>query len=300
MTNITRDFPTDGQTTTEPPKRNIWQRMLAVFGYRGAKVTLRESLEEVIEEHQDGTHSITQEEQLMLINILHFGESRVEDVMVPRADIVAVDADDELEELIKIFCDAGHSRLPVYRETLDDPMGMYHIKDLLPLVLDEMADKDTEASALAKVRRDVLFVPPSMSALDLFLKMQATRSHMALVIDEYGGTDGLVTIEDLVEEIVGEIEDEHDEEDGPLIERLSDKSWMVDARAEIDDLEKETGLSLMAGGDDEDIDTVGGLIVVTIDRVPQRGELISHRAGCEFEIVDADPRKVKRIRMTLK
>ncbi|TNE59374.1 MAG: HlyC/CorC family transporter [Alphaproteobacteria bacterium] len=300
MANISRDFPDGDPSDSEGSRQSIWQKVITHFGRTGNPTSLRESLEEVIEEHQESAKGITEQEQAMLMNILHFGESRVEDVMVPRADIVAVEAGDTLQDLIKNFSDAGHSRVPVFRETLDDPVGMYHIKDLLPLVLEDFADPDQEVKALARCRREVLFVPPSMSSLDLFLKMQATRSHMALVIDEYGGTDGLVTIEDLVEEIVGEIEDEHDAEEGRLIERINDNLLLVDARAEIADLEKELGLKLLDEEEEEDIDTVGGLIVLEVDRVPQRGELITHPTGIEFEIVDADPRRVKRIRIRIR
>jgi len=301
MANQTRD-PSDEDVPLADvaASRGIGRRLFGFLGRRNTDPTLRQSLEEVIEEHQERSTSITEEEQLMLLNILHFGEARVEDVMVPRADIVAVDQDEPLEDLIKVFCDAGHSRLPVFRETLDDPLGMYHIKDLLPLILDEMADKKSQANALAKRRRPVLFVPPSMPALDLFLKMQTTRTHMALVIDEYGGTDGLVTIEDLVEEIVGEIEDEHDNEEGPLIDKLGENTFLVDARAPIEDLEELVGAKLILDQEDEDLETVGGLIFSTIDRVPERGELISHPAGLEFEILDADPRKVKKLRVQIK
>lgn len=306
MANQTRDPSDDSAPDADAApggpasSRGFGRWLFGFFGRRNADATLRQSLEEVIEEHQERSTSITEQEQLMLLNILHFGEARVEDVMVPRADIVSVEQDEPLEELIKVFCDAGHSRLPVYRETLDDPLGMYHIKDLLPLILDEMADKKAQANALAKRRRPVLFVPPSMPALDLFLKMQTTRTHMALVIDEYGGTDGLVTIEDLVEEIVGEIEDEHDSEEGPLIEKLGEGSYLVDARAPIEDLERLVGIKLILDQEDEDLETVGGLIVTTIDRVPERGELITHPAGLEFEVLDADPRKVKKLRVQIK
>jgi CBS domain containing-hemolysin-like protein len=277
MTNATRNSAHEdvqsasASQAASTSSRGFFPRVLGFLGRRQVDPSLRESLEEVIEEHQERSTSITEEEQLMLLNILHFGEARVEDVMVPRADIVAVEQDELLEDLIKVFCEAGHSRLP-----------------------------KAQANAISKLRRPVLFVPPSMPALDLFLKMQTTRTHMALVIDEYGGTDGLVTIEDLVEEIVGEIEDEHDNEEGPLIEKQGAGMFLVDARALIEELEELVGVKLIFDEEDEDLDTVGGLIFTMIDRVPERGELITHPRGLEFEVLDADPRRVKKVRIRIK
>lgn len=326
MTHLTTDTDLpkpDKPASARPGGLLSWLRK--VFSVDAQNATLRESLIDVLDEHieaREATDHLTEQQRAMLLNILSFGSLRIEDVMVPRADIVAVDHDEPLEELLQVLAEAGHSRIPVYRETLDDPIGMYHIKDLLPLVLEEMAQSPGTGSkqaatslksqgrpsqgnvvhiarSLAKQRREVLFVPPSMAVLDLFLKMQATRIHMALVIDEYGGTDGLVTIEDLVEEIVGEIEDEHDTEEGPLLSKVSDGNYLADARVLVEDLVEIFGPLLPGDDDDEDIETLGGLIFDHIGRVPQRGELIEHPSGLEFEIADADPRRIKKVRIKI-
>ena len=279
------------------------QRIKSLLGIGNNAGTLRDALQDalqdVIDEHDEVSSSdqLTEQEQAMLLNILSFGGLRVEDVMVPRADIVAVEAEESLEEILGTLADAGHSRVPVYRETLDDPVGMYHIKDLLPIALKQMKGAEVVGTWRARERRQVLFVPPSMGVLDLFLKMQATRVHMALVIDEYGGTDGLVTIEDLVEEIVGEIEDEHDVEEGPLLSETGPDRWLADARAPLEEVIGIFGQTMLLDDSDEDIDTLGGLIFDMIGRVPQRGELIKHPAGLEFEIADADARRIKKIRI---
>ena len=211
--------------------------------------------------------------------------------MVPRADIVAAREGVALDELVALFNEASHSRLPVFRETLDDVIGMVHIKDLLGLW-----DK-SQPLAMSELVRAVLFVPPSMPVLDLLLQMQATHIHMALIVDEYGGTDGLATIEDLVEEIVGEIEDEHDRLEAPQVVELPDGTLELDARTPIDDLEQRIGCNLLPEERDEDVETVGGLVFSLLGRVPRRGELMSHPAGVEFEVVDADARRVKRVRV---
>lgn len=284
---------------TGAAKRSLFRRALDFVFRRSADATLRESLEGVIVEHQGSEQDFSAQERSMLLNIVEFGQLRVDDVMVPRADVIAVDADMPLEDLIKEFHDASHSRLPVYRETLDDPLGMYHIKDLLGLLVAEWDGEEVKANAVAKLRRPVLFVPPSMPAIDLFVKMQTTRMHMALVIDEYGGTDGLVTIEDLVEQVVGELDDEHDVEEGPLLERRGVGRYVADARMPLDEFEELLGQKLATSEDEEDIDTLGGLIFSMVDRVPQRGEIITHITGIEFEIVDADPRRVKTMRIKM-
>lgn len=275
------------------------QKLKSLFGLENQNASLRESLRGVIDEHQqtETAGRLTEQEQAMLLNILSFGGLRVEDVMVPRADVVAVEQDESLEEILHTLAEAGHSRVPVYRESLDDPVGMFHIKDLLPIVLKQLSGAQSVDSWLSRERRPVLFVPPSMAVLDLFLKMQATRIHMALVIDEYGGTDGLVTIEDLVEEIVGEIEDEHDIEEGPLLTEIAKGHYLADARTPIEEVTQTLGKVLMLEDIDEDTDTLGGLVFDMIGRVPQRGELIEHPAGFEFEIADADARRIKKIRI---
>ena len=232
----------------------------------------------------------------MIERVMAFGEKRVYDVMAPRADIIAVDVDTPLGELIKAFADAGHSRMPIYRGDLDDPIGMAHIKDVVGLIANPEAAKGAEGPVLKQIRRDVLYVPPSMRITDLLLKMQASRIHMALVIDEYGGTDGLLTIEDLVEEIVGDINDEHDEEEAPTITPRVGGGWDADARVELDEFEAATGVKIEA--EDEEVDTLGGIVFSLAGRVPQRGEVLSHEeAGLDFEVTEADARKVRRLRI---
>ncbi len=282
----------------------LWTRFRARFAGRPTDTPLRESLDEAIdeaiEERTSADDQLRDEERVMIQNIVKFGGIRVEDVMVPRADIVGVEIDTTIQELAKIFEQAAHSRLPVYRESLDDPVGMVHIKDLIGCMIREESAASGAPTTISSIKREILFVPPSMPIVDLLLRMQATRIHMALVIDEYGGTDGLVTIEDLVEEIVGEIEDEHDEEEATLINRTSPSRIDADARAKITDLEELLKCSLSLPEREEDIDTLGGLVFSLVGRVPQRGELIAHPAGLDFEVVDADPRRIKRLRIDVK
>lgn len=259
---------------------------------------IRESLEEVIEESERQSPDLSPQERRMLANLLKFGELRVGDVMVPRADIVAVEERTSIRELIESLRKEQHSRLPIYRETLDDPIGLVHIKDLLSLV--EIGDDGAirwPDVPISRIRRNLLFVPPSMPALDLLLQMQTTHMHLALVIDEYGGTDGLVSIEDLVEEIVGDIDDEHDVAEAPRLKELSEGGWEADARLDLDDFREQTGLYLKPDTGDENVETLGGLIVAVLGRLPQRGEIIPHPSGLEFEVLEADPRRVKRLRL---
>ena len=265
-----------------------WLRRLA--RRRDGETRLREILEEMIEERGDETLPTSTEERAMLLNLLNFGDLRVADVMVPRANIVSVEQSAPLAEVVKIMRDAGHSRLPVFRDTLDNIVGMVHVRDLLRFW---GAD---ESFALGGIVRRFLFVPPSMPVRDLLMQMRATRIHMAMVVDEYGGTDGLVTIEDLVEEIVGEIEDEHDLDDNPKMTSHPDGSFTADARVTIDTLVEMTGTEVTEG-DSEDIDTLGGLVFFIAGRVPIRGELIRHSSGLEFEVLDADPRRIKSLRV---
>jgi CBS domain containing-hemolysin-like protein len=256
----------------------------------------------------------------LMRNLLEFVDLRVEDVMVPRAEIVAIEETAGVHDLLRRFMEANHSRLPVYRETLDDPIGMVHIKDFLRWLTErggaqggkpgangaadlrqasvEMPDaKHATSVKQTGILRPLLFVPPSMRAADLLVKMQSTRSHMAIVVDEYGGTDGLVSIEDLVEEIVGDIADEHDEDEAELIKSGDDGVFVADARAPIEDVEAVLGLNLLPEEREEDADSLGGLIVSMMGRVPVRGELLRHPAGIELEILEADPRRVKKIRI---
>ncbi|MBT3701936.1 MAG: HlyC/CorC family transporter [Alphaproteobacteria bacterium] len=276
------------------PSGGVFGWLRRLFTSRNGDANLRETLEELIEDSDsdaDSREPINAEERLMLMNILDLGELRVDDVMVPRADIISLGADTSLADLVDLIQTELHSRIPVFQENLDDVLGMVHIKDLLTH-WDNREDFDLKA-----IMRQVLFVPPSMAVLDLLLQMRQTRIHMAIVVDEYGGTDGLVTIEDLVEEIVGEIEDEHDEEEGPLIVVRDDGALDADARTPIAELENRVGLDLLPDEQDEDVDTLGGLVFSLLGRVPQRGELIAHATGLEFEIIDADPRRIKRLRV---
>jgi len=262
-------------------------------GLRGSKneeASLRDALEELIEEYDEAEAPADSDERVLIKNVLNLHDLTVEDVMVPRADIVAIEAGTPLDELVKLMSKEAHSRLPVYRETLDDVVGMVHIKDVLACW------NAKEAFALKNILRPLLFAAPSMRVLDLLLEMRSTRNHMALIVDEYGGIDGLATIEDLVEEIVGEIEDEHDEEQGPALDPRPDGSLAADARVSIEEFEKRVGPVLLPE-EREDIDTLGGLVFSLAGRVPGRGELIAHPSGLEFEVVEADPRRIKRLRV---
>ncbi|MBV9990196.1 MAG: HlyC/CorC family transporter [Alphaproteobacteria bacterium] len=265
----------------------------------GAAAAIRESLEEVIEESDRQGRELTPQERLLFTNLLKVGELRVDDVMVPRADIIAADETVPLGELVALFKEAQHSRLPVYRETLDDPTGLVHIKDVLGL-MEAKGDGSYRwgDASIAQIKRPLLFVPPSMPVLDLLVKMQTTHMQLALVIDEYGGTDGLVSIEDLIEEIVGDIADEHDEEEAS-VRRDPVGAFIADARIDLEDFKSQTGLSLALEDDEEaeDIDTLGGLVIYLLGRVPQRGEIVAHPAGYEFEVLEADPRRVKKLRI---
>jgi len=294
MTDPTVSTDEEDQTPEDQSWVSTCFNWLRRFGRkRNGSQSLRESLEEVIEEHDaDGeAEPLVAEERTLLLNLLEFGERRVGDVVVPLADIDAVEIDTSSEDLARFFTNVMHSRLPVYRDTLDDPVGMIHIKDVLAAIV------SGKEARLRDMVREVLFVPPSMPVIQLLIKMRMTRVHMALVVDEYGGTDGLATIEDLIEEIVGEIEDEHDEIEGPLLTLQKDGSFEADARVLIEELETQLGVDLLPEDRDEDIDTLGGLVVSLAGRVPVRGELIDHPGGLELEVVDADLRRVKWLRV---
>ena len=224
-----------------------------------------------------------------------FQSMRVGDVMTPRVDIVAVELSTPFSEVVERFAEAEHSRMPIYRETLDDPVGVIHVKDIFKL-LARGKQPGPEALVLQKLRRDALYVPGSMRAADLLLRMQTERTHMALVIDEFGGTDGLVTMEDLVEAVVGDIDDEHDEATVASVIPRPGGVYEVDARAPLEKLEAAIGHDLAPGELDEEIDTVGGLVSALAGRVPQRGEVISHPGGYEIQVLDSDARRVKRVR----
>ena len=245
------------------------------------------------EPKKDALNSDAATPQAMRLRIAEFETSRVEDVMVPRADIVGVEVETPFDEVVKLFADCAHSRLPVYRETLDDPVGFVHIKDL---VAEIARNGETPKQPLGRLSRNILYVPPSMQLADLLVKMQATRIHMALVVDEYGGTDGLVSLEDLVEEIVGDIEDEHDE-NAPMLRRCGQNVWEADARMEIEDFASEAGVNLALPDYEDDIDTLGGVAFALAGRVPERGEVLSHPSGADIEILDSDGRRIRRVRL---
>ena len=229
----------------------------------------------------------------MRLRIADFESARVEDVMIPRAEIIGVELSTSLDDLIQLYANEAHSRLPVYRETLDDPVGVVHIRDVIAEIARANGDgPDEDDVPLERLRRDILFVPPSMPLPDLLVKMQASRIHLALVVDEYGGTDGIVSLEDLVEEIVGDIEDEHDEEVAMLVRR-GRLAWEVDARMETDDFAEETGLELEL--EDHDVDTLGGVAFALAGRVPLRGEVLTHPKGVDLEILESDVRRIQSL-----
>ena len=279
----------------------IWQRLKTMFFGRDHEPTLREQLEEAIAEHEedsddhdqsDNGGDLTAVERTMLRNLLHFSEHRVDDVMVPRSDIVAIDESAGFADCIAAFAEHGHSRLPVYRETLDSIIGMIHIKDVFAV----LASGEQPPESLEAFIRQPRFVPQNMSVLALLDEMRRTRTHLAIVLDEYSGTEGLVTIEDLVEEIVGEIEDEHDEEPEAMFAQLSPVMWEADARAELDDLAEAIDRKLSEV--EEDVDTLGGLAFVIAGQVPDVGQMLTHEAsGWKLEILEADEKRVTRIRL---
>jgi CBS domain containing-hemolysin-like protein len=303
------------EKTPEPDKaasEHWYERVLNAVGWRPP--TIRDDLEDALAE-TDRSSDLSLKERAMLRNVLSLRERRVADIMVPRADIIAVSADSTLGDVLGIFRTAGHSRLPVYGDSLDDPHGMVHIRDFVDFVASRVeaaaADKQrrpaksvadlgidlTMRLSTAKILRPVLFVPPSMPALDLLVKMQATRTHMALVIDEYGGTDGLVSMEDVVEMVVGDIEDEHDADEGPMVVKGADGIVVSDARAGLREVSEALGFDLVTAAAAEGVDTIGGFVGMLAGRVPARGELIKGPDGLEFEVLDADPRRVKRLRI---
>ena len=232
----------------------------------------------------------------MRLRIKEFEAARVEDVMIPRSDIVALDQETPFDEVIDAFSEATHSRLPVYRDSLDDPMGFVHIKDVVAALSAQQRGVEDAPRSLSALRRDLLYVPTSMHLSALLVRMQSTRIHLALVVDEYGGTDGLVSLEDLVEEIVGEIEDEHDE-DAPGLSAKGIGVWEADARIEIIDFTETTGIDLALPDYEDEIDTLGGIVFALAGRVPQRGEILRHPNGIDFEVLDADPRRIQRLRL---
>ncbi|WP_340159553.1 hemolysin family protein [uncultured Hoeflea sp.] len=304
----------------------LWQRLVRALFPPSDRESIREDLNDALQSGGELHEAFSPDERAMLHNILRLREVRVEDVMVPRADVEAVDQTTTLGRLLEIFEESGHSRMPVYAENLDDPRGMIHIRDLLAWITKQARAKRKSvaksAAALQKlnslnalelsrvdlsktlqesgITRKVLFVPASMLASDLMQRMQANRIQMALVIDEYGGTDGLVSLEDIVEMVVGDIADEHDDEDETLITKAGEDIWVVDAKAELEDLADEIGKDFDIREQSEEVDTIGGLIFSELGRVPARGEVVQALAGFEFHVMDADPRRVKRVRIIRK
>jgi len=297
--------PEEARPTDE--EASWFERLLQTFGL-GEEPDLRELIEDALARSKSDT--LSSQERSMLRRILRLGTLTIEDVMVPRADIIAVDDTISVADLMGVFRQAEHSRVPVYHETLDDPRGMVHIRDLMSWITSE-AEACKEGSlnlgkvdlgrniASINILREILYVPGSMSVLDLLLKMQTTRLHLALVVDEYGGTDGLVSIEDLVEEVVGDIADEHDVDDEPLIKSDPRLGLVADARTPISDLEKHLGLELASEEQEEEVDTLGGLVFAIAGRIPARGEFVQHPSRIEFEVLDADPRRIKKLRIHL-
>ena len=315
----TRNLPAvvhDGEVMR--PAADTWlsRAIRALFGWKPGSV--RADLQVVLDASTPDETSFSPIERTMLRNILGLNERRIADVMVHRADIVAVKRDIPLAELMSLFESAAHSRLVVYNETLDDPEGIVHIRDLLAFMtararaavvtsttkrkkplpggLDLRAVDLAMPLAEANIIRKLLYVPPSMRAIDLLAQMQASRIHLALVVDEYGGTDGLVSIEDIVEQIVGEIDDEHDSDEPPSIVKQGD-SYIADARASLDDVRAMIGEGFVIGEAGEEVETLGGYLVTHVGRLPLRGEVISGPGEFEIEVLDADPRRVKRLRI---
>jgi magnesium and cobalt transporter len=271
-------------------------RIRGLLGRPATEPTLRESIAELMQEAADAPEAqsapseLDRHERLLIQNILRLRETTADDVMIPRADIVAMRADLTLDQAIEQIRGDGHSRLPVYREQLDDIIGMVHVKDVFAYV------GRPDAFSLEAILRKPLMVAPRIRVLDLMLQMRQQRMHMALVVDEYGGIDGLVTIEDLVEKITGEIDDEHDDEEAPMVTERPDGALDLNARLPVADFEKRMGPILSEDERDADIDTVGGLVFTLAGRVPAKGEVISHPSGLEFRILDADARRIRRLR----
>jgi CBS domain containing-hemolysin-like protein len=272
----------------------LWRGLRALLFGEDSEPTLRDQIEEAIDEHEGGATSkgdLSPIERQMLRNLLHFGERTAGDVGVPRADIIAVPETISFAELVRTFHEAGHSRLPVYRENLDEVVGMVHVKDVFAV----FATGTPPPATLEGLIRQPRYVPESMGVLDLLAEMRATRTHLAIVLDEYSGTEGLVTIEDIVEEIVGEIDDEHDEESRALLVPLDGGVWDADARAELEDVAEIIDPRLAEI--EEDVDTLGGMASVLAGHVPQPGEIVLHDSGWRLEVTDGDAKRVTRLRL---
>jgi CBS domain containing-hemolysin-like protein len=287
-------MPEDSSSSAAEGGGRLWRGLRALLFGEDSEPTLRDQIEEVIDEHEGEPASLgdlSPVERQMLRNLLHFGERTAGDVGVPRADIIAIDETASFAELVTLFAEAGHSRLPVYRDSLDTITGMIHVKDVFAILATGAEPPET----LAPLIRQPRYVPESMGVLDLLADMRATRTHLAIVLDEYSGTEGLVTIEDLVEEIIGEIEDEHDEESESPLLPLDDGLWDADARAELEDVAETIDPRLAEI--DEDVDTLGGLASVLAGHVPQVGEIVDHDSGWRLEVTAGDTRRVTRLRL---
>ena len=271
----------------------LWRGMRALLFGGDGEPSLRDQIEEAIEEAEDArpvAGDLTPSERTMMRNLLHFGDRTAGDICVTRGDIIAVPSTITFEALVRAFVDAGHSRLPVFGDSLDEVMGMVHIKDVFMASVD--ADRDRSLTALMRVP---LFVPESMGVIELLARMRAERTHLAIVVDEFGGTEGLVTIEDVVEEIVGDIEDEHDEAEAGMLTMLEDGLWEADARIELEELAKTVDRRLT--WEEDEVDTLGGLVFLLAGHIPAPGECVIHPSGWRLEAIDSDPRRILRVRL---
>ena len=271
----------------------LWRGMRHLIFGDDSESTLREEIEEAIDEAEDSrpvAGDLSPAERQMLRNMLHFGEQNAGDICVTRGDIMAVPASIGFDQLVRAFADAGHSRLPVYGESLDNVIGMIHIKDVFMASVDPSRDR-----SVAALMREPLFVPESMGVIELLARMRQQRIHLGIVVDEFGGTEGLVTIEDVVEEIVGDIEDEHDEAEAGMLSMIDDGLWEADARLELDELAQAVDPRLSSP--DDEVDTVGGLVFLLAGHIPAKGECVTHPSGWTIEAVDSDPRRIIRVRL---
>jgi CBS domain containing-hemolysin-like protein len=290
----------DGEKQPSPKERSgVLKRIKGMFGRR----KLDDESAQIIESLEN-EETLSSNKREMLFKVASFDKLTIGDIMIPRADIIAVDAETNLGELARIFSDNQHSRIPIYRDNLDNPIGFVHVKDVLELLTPDESGKspnDMAMRPLSKIRRDLLYVPLSMRLPNLLVQMRAQRKHIALVVDEYGGTDGLVTIEDLVEEIIGDIDDEYDDDTNNGIIVRPNHSWEVLAKVEIEEFANFTGLDDLVNDEiGDDIDTLGGLAFALAGHIPPRGEIISHPNGYELEIIEADPRKIRKILFRVK
>jgi CBS domain containing-hemolysin-like protein len=288
----------DPSSIQGPQKQSFWKRWGPKLRNKDSSLGLDPA--ELLREREQSGETIERDQKDMIVKAASFDRLAVRDVMVPRADITAVEVNTTLGDVARLFALHQHSRMPLYSENLDTPMGFVHVKDILALLtpdLDGTVPSKCDDLVLSRLKRDLLYVPISMKLPNLLLQMRAKRCHMALVIDEYGGTDGLVTIEDLVEEIIGDIDDEHDDLDQELIVESGTGVWDADARVELDAFSARAGVDFALEDLEDDIDTLGGLVFALAGRVPPRGEILQHPTGYDFEVIEADPRRIKRLRI---